>query len=265
MSVWAHYDDDLLFLGTPIQDAMASGQCVRTVFLTAGDAGRGAGYSAGREQGIMKAYDTMRGASGPWVRSELAAGGAAPVPVWQPSDDPRLSLVFLALPDGNLTGLGFPGTGEVSLAKLAAGKIPGIADLAGTRQYTWDQLRDQVAALIADGAPTVLYTHMPGSAQEWARGDHADHAVTGVLVREAWQQAGLDRAAVHYAVGYQTAERAPNVSGEELAQKIAAFRAYASDDAVTAGCRDDASCLALPRFGAWLQRQYLLTDPELFG
>jgi len=263
MSVWAHYDDDLLFLGTPIGDALAAGQCVRTVFLTGGDAGKGADYAAGRERGILRAYDVMRGSNAPWHSAESTLSTGARLIVWSPDDQPRLSLVFFRLPDGNLTGVGFPSSGEVSLAKLASDKIADIPSLDGSYRLTWNGLVSSVQELITGFSPSTFYTHVPGYAHRWAKGDHADHAITGVIARKAWVAAAVPGSSAQYAVGYQTADAPPNVSGDTLSRKIAAFRAYAGDDSVTATCRDDASCLAMPRFGRWLQRQYLKSDAEV--
>ena len=132
MSVWAHADDDLLFAGTQLPRILASGGCIRTVFLTDGDAGRGPDYARGRVVGIQQAYDVLRGASSPWSETSVTLASGAAVSIHQPIDDTRVSLVFLHLPDGNLNGQGYPATGELSLAKLAAEKIGALPQLSGT-------------------------------------------------------------------------------------------------------------------------------------
>lgn len=264
MSVWAHPDDDLLFLQTVIGADIAAGDCVRTIFLTSGDAGRGGEYATGREAGIMRAYDVMRGSSTPWQQQATTLATGAQATVWQPADDPRLSVVFFHLPDGNLYGQGYPATGELSLAKLAADKILTIPSVGGAYQLSWSQIVESLRELIGQFAPTTFHTHVPGSAQTWAKGDHADHAITGILARSAWQAAGLAESQVSYAVGYQTVGYPANLGGAALAGKLAAFRVYAAGDSVVVGCHDDATCLALPRFGDWLQREYTRTEPELW-
>lgn len=263
MSVWAHYDDDLLFLGTPISDALAAGQCVRTVFLTGGDAGKGADYEAGRERGIQRAYDVMRAANGTWSSTTATLATGAQVEVWAPDGDLRVSLVFFRLPDGDLDGSGYPATGEVSLAKLAADKIVDLPDLAGRYRIGWHGLVDSVAELAVGFQPGTFYSHVPGGAYRYAKGDHADHAITGVIARAAWAEAAVPGATAYYAMGYQTAQHPSNVSGPALTRKVDAFRAYAGDDPVTAACRDMTSCLAVPRFGPWLERQYLFTEAQI--
>lgn len=262
MSVWAHSDDDLLFLGSQIDDALASGGCVRTVYLTDGDAGRGPGYAAGRVLGIQRAYDLLRGEATPWTDTDVTLPSGATVTVRRPEDDSRVSLIFLHLPDGNLTGVGFPGTGDVSLAKLASNTITTIPPTNGAMPLSWAALVASLDELITNVSPNTLYTHVPGASHTLAKGDHADHAVTGTLVRAAWRHSPRT-GQIAYAMGYQTATHPANVKEPALSRKIAAFIAYAADDPVVSACRDAATCLALPRFGAWLQRQYLSSDADL--
>jgi LmbE family N-acetylglucosaminyl deacetylase len=263
MSVWAHYDDDLLFLGTALADAVRAEQRICTVYLTGGDAGRGAAYEAGRERGIMAAYDQLRGADATWSSTPVVLASGAHVDVWTPDDDARITLVFFRLPDGNLTGLGFPSTGGVSLAELADGRIRDLGDLGGRYRIGWQGLIASVQELVADFQPTSFVTHVPGTARRLSQGDHPDHASTGTLAREAWHRAQIAGGTISFAVGYPDTRYPANVTGDALARKIDVFRAYAHDDAVTAACRDEKSCLALPRFGGWLQRQYLRSEADL--
>src|SRR4051812_43618475 len=59
MNIVGHSDDDLLFLSPDLVHAVQGGWCVRTVVVTAGDAGRGAAYWQNREQGPKAAYAQM--------------------------------------------------------------------------------------------------------------------------------------------------------------------------------------------------------------
>jgi LmbE family N-acetylglucosaminyl deacetylase len=264
MSVWAHYDDDLLFVGSRLDEALHAGMCVRTVFLTGGDAGRGAQYAAGREQGIMRAYNVMRGSQSAWSSSAVDLDTGAKLAVWRPDDDPRISLVFFHLPDGNLGGQGFPATGDVSLQKLMNGSISSITSLDGSYALDWRGMVTSISELVSRFRPATLLTHVPADSRKWSTGDHADHATVGMAVRAAWQQAGLSVDSVSYAIGYPIANLPANITGDALARKIAAFSAYAADDPVVKGCRDIPSCLKVPRFGDWVQRQYLHSDGELW-
>ncbi len=264
MSVWAHYDDDLIFRYQEIADAIQAGQCVRSVFVTGGDGGRGREYSWNREQGMRDAYDMMRGSRSPWVQYDVRLDSGMTVDVWRPSDDARVTLVFLRLPDGNLDGRGFGDTHDVSLAQLANGQIDTIRTLDGA-VVTWDELTATITDLIRIFGPDRFSTHVPGDAEGWARGDHADHAATGTLARSAWRTAGLDPSQVTYAVGYQSADYPVNVAGSLLEAKLAVFLAYSAHDTVPP-CRDAASCLVSATFGAWLQREYVRSEADLrFG
>ncbi|TXK13156.1 PIG-L family deacetylase [Microbacterium hatanonis] len=263
MSVWAHEDDDLLFAGTQLPQVLAAGGCIRTVFLTDGDAGRGSDYARGRVEGIHRAYDVLRGASSPWTETEVTLPSGATVSVHQPVDDTRVSLVFLHLPDGNLNGQGYPATGEVSLAKLAANKIAALPPSTGGAPLSWSAIVASLDDLIGAYQPASFFTHVPGSANTLAKGDHADHAITGIIARKAWFSDVRGGATIMYAMGYQSAQRPANLSGDVLRHKIAVFRTYAADDPVIRGCSDDASCLAVPRFGGWLGREYLFTEAQL--
>src|SRR5882757_7338193 len=60
-NVVAHEDDDILFLSPDLLHAVQAGRCVRTVFVTAGDAGAGPGYWQDREAGSKAAYIQMTG------------------------------------------------------------------------------------------------------------------------------------------------------------------------------------------------------------
>ncbi|AZS37107.1 hypothetical protein CVS47_01734 [Microbacterium lemovicicum] len=264
LSIWAHYDDDLLFAGSRLDDAIHAGNCIRTVFLTGGDAGKGPGYAAGREQGIMRAYNVMRGEKSEWTSTDVTLDSGAKVVAWRPTDDDRVTLVFFRLPDGNLQGQGFPTTGDVSLLKLANGVIPSLRSLSGSYSLTWQQIVDSLDALIHRFTPATILTSVPGDSRKWSAGDHADHQMVGNATREAWENAGYPVDLVSYAIGYQSENFAPNIEGDALVRKIDAFSAYAHGDTVVDKCVNYKSCLAVPRFGAWLQRQYARTDAGLF-
>ena len=73
LSIWAHYDDDLIFGNPAIDAAIGRGEPVTSVFLTGSDAGRGMQYAADREHGLRLAYEHMRGAAG--IEIKQPAGG----------------------------------------------------------------------------------------------------------------------------------------------------------------------------------------------
>lgn len=263
MSVWAHYDDDLLFLNPQLSDAIARGDCVRTVFLTGADAGRGQGYAQGRELGILRAYNTMRGQTGFWSENRVTLTAGMSVSQWSPQNDPDITVTFVRLPDGNLTGHGFPSTGNVSLPNLVSGAIATLAPTDGGPAVTSAGLVAGIGELIVAYGADHLFTHVPGESVEWSPGDHPDHAATGTLTRAAWRGVAYPAELVDYAVGYPTLSLPPNVGGDALLRKIEAFRVYAAQDPVVS-CATDAACLAKPKFGGWLERNYTKSELELF-
>jgi len=263
VSIWAHYDDDLIFANPALQDAMTAGDCIRTVFVTASDAGRGADYSQKRELGILRAYNTMRGQDGFWSEKRVTLLSGAVLSQWSPDGDPDITVAFLRLPDGNMTGDGFGATGNASLPQLLSGAIPALAPIDGAPAISSETLVASLAEAIQAYHATRLMTHVPSTAVDSTAGDHPDHAATGTYAREAWRRAAFPVGQVFYAIGYPTAELPANVTGEILTRKLAPYRVYASQDSVVS-CATDEACLAKPRFGQWLQRHYLKSDAELF-
>lgn len=263
MSVWAHYDDDLLFMNPALADAISSGDCVRTVFLTGADAGRGDAYAKGRELGILRSYNTMRGQQGLWSEKKVTLLSGMVASQWSPDSNPNLTVTFLRLPDGNLTGTGFPATGEVSLPELVAGTISSLTPIVGGAPVSLDELIASVGELIGAYHANRLFTHVPLEATQWSTGDHPDHSATGTITRAAWQRVGYPADQVNYAIGYPTIDLDANITGAVLTRKVEAFRVYAAQDSVVA-CDTEAACLAKGKFGKWLQRHYVKTDEELF-
>ncbi|MBD8478254.1 PIG-L family deacetylase [Microbacterium sp. CFBP 8794] len=261
MSVWAHPDDDIIFGNPAISDAISAGDCVRTVFLTAGDAGKGQGYTSSRELGILRAYNSMRGVSGLWDTDEIVLDTGMHVTRLTPQNDPRLSVVFVRLPDGNITDGGFASTGHATLSKLLDGTIPTLSPTDGGPDVTLAQLSDSLIELAEAWQPSTVLTHIPrGSA--FAPGDHPDHSVTGTLVRDALGSLPAVAPGIRYLVGYPSEKLPRNLDGEQLDAKIETYRVYTQQDEVIR-CADRSACLGTRRFGEWLQRSYPKSEAEL--
>ena len=77
VNVVAHPNDDLLFLGSDLVSSVQSGACVRTVFVTAGDANRDAAYWQSREAGSLAAYAEMAGVA---TRGHKVTRGSPGIP-----------------------------------------------------------------------------------------------------------------------------------------------------------------------------------------
>src|SRR5207253_2065746 len=99
MYVVAHEDDDLLFMNPDLATSIRGGHCVRTVFLTAGDAGQPSAYWEAREEGMRAAYAYMAGLSNSWQQKTLAIAGRQ-LSLSTLDASSKVSLVFLRLPDG---------------------------------------------------------------------------------------------------------------------------------------------------------------------
>lgn len=226
MQLIAHPDDDLLFMNPDIQRDIEDGRCVRTVYLTTGDAAREEAYWRLREDGIRAAYATMAGAEDAWTASTTVVGDVA-LATETLDAAPGISLVFLRLPDGNRQGTGNLIHDHQSLRRLWLGEIPEIDAVDGTASYDLESLRTTVTSLVDDFAPQTVRT------QDWTlefrTGDNADHTAAGLLVQSAVQASDVERTVLAYA-GYPSWTSGANVSGRDLGLKADAIIAYAQHD-----------------------------------
>lgn len=261
VAVWAHADDDIIFANPHLADVIASGGTLRTVFITAGDAGRGIAYAQQREAGIRAAYDRMRGSASPWDTREITLLSGARVTRFVPVDDARLSITVLRLPDGNLSAKGFPSTGDAGLTQLINGTVPALRPIDDGPTLDAGRLADTVAELIHAGAPDHVTTNIPHESV-FARGDHPDHSCVGSMVRAIAPEVGVPAEAVTYFVGYPSQHQPVNLEGDVLAAKVDVYQTYASKDPVVT-CETPSACLSQPGFGEWLRRSYAKTESEL--
>ncbi|KAE8402112.1 putative deacetylase LmbE-like domain-containing protein [Aspergillus pseudonomiae] len=238
LNIVAHQDDDLLFLSPDILHEVQAGRRVRTVFLTAGDAGEvSTGYWEQRQAGSQAAYAQMADVSDIWTQSDAGIDGKN-IPAFTLAGNPDISLVFLQLPDGNGVGDGFPNTGSASLQKLWQSEISSIQTVNGSTSYTNDELIDTLASLMSDFSPdrinTQDYTH------EYGGGDHSDHYTTAYYVQQAAERYSTTHTLTGY-TGYPIQSMAQNVFGDDLQAKQSAFFTYAAHDSKV--CHDVASCV----------------------
>jgi LmbE family N-acetylglucosaminyl deacetylase len=260
MYVVAHEDDSLLFQSPDLLQDIRSGRCVRTVFLTAGDDGKGESYWITREEGAEAGYARMAGEGDEWEASSLEVDGH-PLHLETLEADPRLSLVFMRLPDGGYpAGEGTPPHLE-SLMKLwngGNGGSPSESDIGTVEEeapatyattYDFDELVDTLAALMTSFEPRWIATQ--NYAGTFTTGvDHHDHVATAKFT----QRAQGDYAAPHQLIAYEdyeTSSKAKNVSGAPLKAKEATFAAYEEHDEA---CTEGSECKA--QYQGWLERQY---------
>ncbi len=256
MQVVAHEDDDLLFQNPDILHDIDAGRCVRTVFVTAGDAAQGELYWKSRENGSRAAYAHMAGVANTWTTVDAGVPGHA-IRLQTLVAAPQVSLVFLRLPDGNRTGSGLAIHDRESLMRLWLGQITSIGAVDGSAQYTESSLRATLAALMTSFGPTTVRT------QDWTipfrHGDHADHTATALIARQASQDYGAAHTLLSYG-GYPMWTRLANVTGTDLKAKESTFLAYAGHDREL--CLDP-WCPIDVMYSLRLSRQYVLASESV--
>jgi LmbE family N-acetylglucosaminyl deacetylase len=254
----AHEDDDLLFMNPDIGHELKAGHCVRTVFITAGDAGSGSFYWVGRQQGAEAAYASMLGTADVWVQRIVQLPGGQYITVANPRGNSKVSLIFMSLPDGNLRGEGFNSSGHTGLARLESGEIKSTRTVDGQSSYTSDQLVDGLDALMHTYQPAEIRTQANFASSEYP--DHSDHMAVGRYTKRAYGQYeqqqfdGQVQIPLRYYIGYPIHAMPANVTGADLDAKIAAFAAYTQYD--NAVCVTLHPCRFADVFQAYLGRQY---------
>lgn len=259
MNVVAHEDDDLLFINPTISNDLKQNDCIRTVYMTAGDDGRGVSYLKLREKGAEAAYDTMLHNTNPWVYQQMSLLPGELATVAHPQGNTAVSLTFLRLPDGNLAGQGFAATKHESLARLWNGSLPAITSMNGHASYTSAQLTTLLSHLMEIYDPQQINTQADDSTAQIA--DHSDHITTGKYVAAAARiygaSTGVNTAKlIQYFMGYPIRGLAANLNAAAVKQKAAAFFAYAPYD--TGVCTAMSDCTATASsYGYYLLRQYV--------
>ncbi len=254
----AHEDDDILFMNPDIYHAIKAGYCIRTVFVTAGDAGANQYYWLSREHGAEAAYSLMAGASDVWENRTIQLADNEYTTFANPRGNSTITLVFLHLPDGNLTGGGFKASHFESLAKLYANKLQVIHAVDGQSTYTKAQLVTALMNLMSIFSPTEIHTQSAWVGTIYH--DHNDHNTVGALTKLAYaqyEQQQFDNQVVipiKYYVGYPVHTLPPNVSNADLQTKAAIYFAYSKFDGSV--CHSNVECRTASTLGLYLQRQY---------
>jgi LmbE family N-acetylglucosaminyl deacetylase len=261
MNVVAHQDDDLLFMNPDLLHDLKAGHCVRTVYVTAGDAGAGRFYWLSREQGSEAAYSNMIGAKDLWIQRIVQLANNEFVTVATPSNNSKVSLVFMHLPDGNVKGDGFSASHNESLERLEAKKISLLHAVDGQSVYSSTQLTSAISSLMSVYQPTEIRTQANFVSHTYP--DHSDHMAVGRYTQLAYAQyekqqyEGLVTIPLQFYIGYPVHQMAANVSGADLQAKESAFLTYAGFDGNV--CRTAQQCRQTPTYNAYLTRQYKTT------
>lgn len=259
LNIVAHQDDDLLFMNPTIAHAIAAGSCVRTVYLTAGDAGQDERYWIGRERATREAYTSLMGASRDtlWVQKRIKVHDNGYITSLTPSDDQRISLLFMRLPDGNLLGEGFMPFAYQSLENLIQDRIPAIHSVDQKSHYSSDELIETLSQLMTTYHPSIINTQAPIDTGHHFH-DHSDHITTGRYAQRAYNTYIASKnnnvPMINYFIGYPVRERPINVFGDDLTHKLAAFTEYSHyDDSV---CQSIEQCAQTPTYWSYLHREY---------
>ena len=246
--VVAHPDDSILFQAPDLVRDAKAGNCLETIFITAGDAGYDAGYWQSREDGTMAAYAAMVGAPDSWNEGQVVANGHV-IDSETLSGRPNISLLFMNLPDGADDGSGFAADNFESLMKLWQGSITTMHPVDGSASYTKASLTSTLAALVNQFQPNAIQTQdLIGNFSDV---DHTDHHATAYLTRDAQRQYTAPHTLTSY-VDSPIWEMPVNLSAADTQMKENIWFVYAPYD--KAVCQNVTSCQ--DRYAYYWSRQY---------
>lgn len=214
VSVVAHMDDDLLFIDPAIDEWLAKGGCVTTIFLNGGSSGAGFDYVLKREAASRKAYERIMGSATAWTTTVLDIDSTKIIST-QPTSKPELKLIFLRIPGGHVRG------GDVPLANLfnlngSVSSWPYTDSATGPKNlYTKHSLTSTLTTLIELLGATSVYTLNPDTVPYV---EHPDHIYSARFTREALR--GVQRnIPVTYHETYPSAASPMNVSPAAVQRK----------------------------------------------
>ena len=251
----AHQDDDLLFIEPDVIDAVRAGGGVTTIYVTAGNATHGTGQADKRYDGLESAYADAAGRS----RSEWFCG-------WIQIDGhtaqhcrldaAKLSLVFLAYPDG-----GVQGEYDHSLLKLWEGVIDGADTIAlDTAHYDRDGLVETIADVLQLAQPATVHTLEVASTHGH---DHSDHMIVGALAVLALARSGVPAELISYR-GYDILDEPADKLGALYADDFAVLARYEACAAGCASCGQACTTIETDHM-EWLGRRYAVGFRTMTG
>ncbi|HTL37430.1 MAG TPA: FG-GAP-like repeat-containing protein [Kofleriaceae bacterium] len=251
LTIVAHQDDDLIFMQPDVLEAVKRGDGVTNVYVTAGNGTKGVDRAENRYSGLMEAYALAANATA-WKCGYIEIAGHTAEHCRL--DERRVSLVFLAYPDG-----GKEGELEPSLLHLWEGSTTNVETISReTSRYDREQLVATVAQIIRITQPSLVRTLEVASTHGR---DHSDHMLVGALTVLALARANSNAELLSYR-GYETST--------EPANKIppiftAAFDVLARYEACVAGCAPcgDACTTIDASHVAWLSRRYAVGFRQL--
>ena len=239
--VVAHADDWQLFMGDVVVEALRRGDPVLAVLTNAGDAARGNEFWRTREVAALASVRAAEALAGVPATTPLCNSMHVPGHEWPAARaslvaaathrvrgcrTPRMTTVFLRLPDGKPGGTGYAVHGFASMKKLADSTIGRLDALDSSASYRGiDDLGATVTGIIREHQRLGLTMHIHTSDPDVLANpiDHSDHRVTGQLAIEA---ARALRVPVTLYSGYSNVRRADNLTPEAAAWKSYCFVAY---------------------------------------
>jgi LmbE family N-acetylglucosaminyl deacetylase len=263
IQIIAHQDDDLLFMNPDLLHDIKDGNCVRTVYLTAGDSGADSHYWLGRESGAEDAYSSMLGVDSVWEERLIRLKSGQLVTIASPRSNAKISLIFMRLPDGNVRGGGFNSQHFSSITKLQSGIINSLKTTDNESSYTLDELQKALVSLLIHYGPSSIRTQSSHEVVS-PNPDHSDHITASKLAKKAYANYELleyqNTTMIPFTsyVGYPIKDREKNVFGVDLVEKLKAFKAYAKND--NAVCTPVQSCWQKSNYSLFMSRQYHADD-----
>jgi len=263
--VVAHEDDDILFLNPDIAHDISQGACVKTVYVTAGDAGRGSVFWRAREKGAEAASASLAGVASHWSTTTVkTAGGTAQLATL--TTHPQIQSEFLRLPDGGIlvSYWRWNAFGYASMASLWDNPSTSTPTVDAASRYDRAALLSTLQSIIKGFNPNVIRIQnrfvYPDSDV-----DHSDHHMAARFTAAAAKAAGFTGTLWSY-LGYDLNARSdilpPNLDDDPTGQqrKVDAMIAYTRFDP---GPCASPPCTDISGFGgdyqAFLKAQYRTT------
>jgi len=261
----AHPDDIELFMGRNAWSDVA-GQHAKTVFvvLTAGDAGHGTGdsgtqkpYFRAREEGHERAIRFWASLDGkPVPDTKMADVAISGKTLQRQSIADRIVIYNLRLPDGDLRGTGYPGTGNQALSLLRSGKIAEMHSIENNLALTYAQLQELIRGIVRYEArqfPTV-WIHIQDEDSSTNPGDHADHTATAATVADAISDSSFACVNVARYTTYVNSKKSQNFSASDFLIHVGTW------GALNSGLVDGGQANTWSSgHNAWLGKQYFRT------
>lgn len=255
LNVVAHQDDDLLFLSPDLIHAIAAKNCIRSVYLTAGDAGLPYSYWHSREIAVEAAYAYMYGVPNVWHEDTTVIANHK-VRVSMLEGQPSIGMIFMTLPDGHPSGKGFGLYKNESMRNLRNGTLLNIHTVDGAATYTKQELVTTLLAIMNFDKPNKINTQNPDNL---ADGDHSDHHAAGYFTRLA-RNSYAEKNTLRTYIGYPIAAKPINISSQkDVEMKRQAFVIYIEHDPKICPI---ITCGFSGSYQKYLQRQYGTVAPD---